>query len=210
MRLHLDAFTAAVRANLSPAVAAALPDAARAMFGSELPEEIPDRQAGELILRAVLQRPDWSAPTLDLLALHVPLQMPLELPPADVSEHPLFGSWVDQTFADALAAPIIAGARALDITPGAPNWGPIQLVDVEGATFAYVSLTFGDLSVVARYGEALADMPMVRSLMLSGTALYGVGHDARRASTVGSMPPPPAGGLEVLGPLKSAASGSLH
>lgn len=184
MKLTLDALTSASRQHLSSSLAGALRPALSALRGRDVAgaDLLEDAEAGELILRAVLSRPEGTG-SVPLYSLHLVLPSEtITLPAEDALSHPLLTGWAASTLAKAFAAPVVAGARALRLASQAPSFGLVQAVETDAGLSGRAILTFavGDVAVtaIATYGSD--DLPeYTRTSSLSGTALARVGREAR-------------------------------
>lgn len=209
MKLSLQALIEAVRLNLSPVVAAALSSCAAAMG---LADVVQDGDAGELLLRAILGRPEGVG-ELTLTVCHLMAGEPIPLDPAETAEHPLLGPWVDADLASALSSAICAGTRATHLVLGAPTFDQISIVEGEGILAASVDLRFPidttAVAAIATYGEMRRSAPLLTSKVISGTALVELGRAARLRSTPPpSAPPAGSGGKERV--VIAAGTGAVH
>lgn len=213
----MTALQAAVRLNLSAALAAALPAAAAALCGAQAPDVVQDGDVGELLLRALLGRAAGILP-VELCAVLVATSdgvVSLDLEDARTSQ--LLTGWPCDTLAEALGWPVLQGARAAFLAPLAITCVELQVShgetgELTGMANLRLPSNEGTLTASAHFGPVGAALSLRHSHTFAGAALYEVGRQARIASQApGSTPlPSPEGDVQPTPVVIAEGSGTIN
>lgn len=184
MKLATAELVKATRAHLSPVLASLLPGVLASMHGAaQAPEHVEDTVLGEALLRCVLGRVD--APQNELTSVTLSLaDGDRMLGAADALAHPLMDLWLSRTIPEALAAPLIAGARGTSFAERSPVYVGVSVSSDSQSIWGSATLEFYDTAMGFRSWRAKASyeageaVPFSTTHEFSGSALYRIGSAA--------------------------------
>jgi hypothetical protein len=215
VKLSVSALIEASRLYLGPEIASAL-QAATAALQPELPAEarrLADDALGGLLARAVGVH--GFVDDVELRCVHLnPGGETIVLSGTDLDGHPLLDG-VPATLAEAIAAPLVAGARAHFYAPWAPSFVLITIGESRGVVTGTLEFRVGSadrlLTAVAVYGPVPANHVWLTTQTLSAAALVETGRLARTLTMRGAQQPPPSSGGSPIDLLVVAeGSGAVH
>jgi hypothetical protein len=145
---------------------------------------IPEQEIGRVMAGCLVEDGARLAAECHLseVLLAAPGVLPRTITPDEAEAHPLFAGHIGTDLADALRAPVMAGATLIGLIPSAPNYERIELVErgheIRGVAVISFSGVAGHLSVIARYGALDDDPARTTTHRLDGGALYMLGRQA--------------------------------
>ncbi len=205
MIFSVSALQHAIGQQLSAEVARRLPDALKAVrsradaaiksktTGKSPAHQIPHNLIGETLIEALASGSSVVIASLPLswVELHVGAEPQGALTAEDAAEHLLLSPWLPMTLGAAVSAPVIAGATMAHLTPNAPRWGMISIIErgdvgPRGVLSVEVTTSAGEGVAIAHYGAGAGDPGVItthridaRGLMLAGWSAASANNQPR-------------------------------
>ena len=171
MKLSVQALVDALRRHVASGFASAFHSAA--LSASPGMGDVHDDVVGPYLITALL---GWSPPELPLHSAHFAVEGGWEPYPADARPLP-------PTFANAVAAPLAAGARAHFLDP---DWvfEVLSVTESEAPLCGNMQLRLvaGGALLTVQYGQLSPSLPLVSHKMISADALFAAGREANERS----------------------------